>query len=67
MRVFQLHLQPLEQTLNMEFAIQLNDSRNISEGQIQYIKENTLAESVKRIKEEQKVFFPENLSLRTCL
>ena len=54
---FSTSLQPLEQRLNMEFAIQQNDMENISEGQIQYLKEKTLAESVKRIKEEQKVFF----------
>lgn len=54
---FSTSLKPLEQRLNMEFEIQQNDMENITEGQIQYIKEQTLAESVKRIKEEQKVFF----------
>ncbi len=53
---FSTDLQPIEQILNVEFSIQLNDSEEISEGQIQYLKENTIAESVKRIKEEQKVF-----------
>ena len=48
MRNFSTALQPLEQKLNMEFAIQQNDMENIAEGQIQYIKEQTLAESVKR-------------------
>lgn len=54
---FSTALQPLEMKLNMEFAIQLNDVQSISEEQIQYLKEKTLAESAKRIKEEQKVFF----------
>lgn len=54
---FLTDLQPLEKKLNMEFSIQLNEIESLSEGQIQYLREKTVAESVKRIKEEQKVFF----------
>ena len=54
---FSTALQPLEKKLNMDFAIQLHDVEDISEGKVQYLKEKTLNESVKRIKEEQEVFF----------
>lgn len=53
---FATSIQILEKQLNMAFAIQLQDEENISEGQVQYLKEKTLAESVKKVKEEQKVF-----------
>lgn len=53
---FPASLQTLEKKLNMELPIQLNEEESILEGQIQYLKESTLAESVKKVKEEQKVF-----------
>ena len=40
---FSTALQPLEQRLNMEFEIQLNEKENITEGQIQYLKDNTIS------------------------
>lgn len=54
---FLTDLQQLERKLNVDLSIQLNEIENISEGQIQYLREKTVAESLKKIKEEQKVFF----------
>lgn len=50
-------IQLLEQRLQMEFDIQLPEEESITEGQIQQLKEKTIVESVKKIKEEQQVFF----------
>lgn len=50
-------VQSLEQKLQMELDIQLPEEESITESQIQHLKENTIVESVKKIKEEQKVFF----------
>lgn len=54
---FLTDLQQLERKLNVDLSIQLNEIENISEGQIQYLREKTVAESLKKIKEDQKVFF----------
>lgn len=54
---FLTDLQQLERKLNVDLSIQLNEIENISEGQVQYLREKTVAESLKKIKEEQKVFF----------
>ncbi|WP_375348958.1 rhomboid family intramembrane serine protease [Peribacillus sp. Hz7] len=45
-------LQLLEKKLRMEFSIQLQEE----EEQVRYLKEKTLAESVKKVKKEQQVF-----------
>ena len=50
-------IQFLEQKLQMDLDIQLPEEDSITEAQIQYLKENTIMNSVKKIKEEQKVFF----------
>lgn len=50
-------IQSLEKKMQIELGIQLPNEENIMEEQIQQLKENTIAASVKKIKEEQKVFF----------
>jgi rhomboid protease GluP len=49
-------LQPLEKHLNIELSMELKEEEAVLQERLPYLMERTLAESVKKIKEEQNVF-----------